>query len=147
MKSRNPFILSFGIVVLCLTGLALTRWRQRRYAALLVFVGIVLAVGVHPIDNSSPLMQPLAQHSRSSLSLALRSSTRALPLSNFGLALGIGALVTALLSTRVRWRAFAPALVVVVAVLNLPALFDGGLVDPALERDQFAVFDAGLLTA
>jgi arabinofuranan 3-O-arabinosyltransferase len=52
------------------------------------------------------------------------------------LALGIGALVTALLSTRVRWRAIAPAMVVVVAILNLPALFDGGLVDPALERDQ-----------
>ena len=136
MESGRAIITSLAIVVLCLAGLALTRWRQRRYAALLVFVGIVLAVGVHPIDNSSPLMQPLAEHSRSSLSLALRSSTRALPLSNFGLALGIGALVTALLATRVRWRALAPALVVLLAVANLPALFDGGLVDPALERDQ-----------
>ncbi|MEI8239505.1 MAG: alpha-(1-_3)-arabinofuranosyltransferase family protein, partial [Actinomycetota bacterium] len=136
MESGRAIALSFGIVVLCLCGLALTRWRQRRYAALLVFVGIVLAVGVHPIDNASPLMNPLATHSRSSLALALRSSTRALPLANFGLALGAGALVTALLATRLRWRMFAPIVVVLIAVANLPALFDGGLVDPALERDQ-----------
>ena len=37
-------------------------------------------------------MSRLAHESRSSLSLAIRSSTRALPLSNFGLALGAGAL-------------------------------------------------------
>ncbi|MEI6226871.1 MAG: alpha-(1-_3)-arabinofuranosyltransferase family protein, partial [Deltaproteobacteria bacterium] len=71
MESAKAILLSVGIVVLCLGGLACTRWVQRRYAALLVLAGIVLAVGVHPIENSSPLMRPLAENSRSSLSLDL----------------------------------------------------------------------------
>ncbi|MBI4936268.1 MAG: DUF3367 domain-containing protein [Actinobacteria bacterium] len=136
MESGRVIAISFLVVVLCAAGLAFTRWSQRRYAALLVFVGIVLAVGVHPIDNASPLMSPLAENSRSALALAIRSSTRALPMSILGFALGVGALVTALSATRFRLRALTPAFVVLLAVVNLPALFDGGLVDPALERDQ-----------
>jgi arabinofuranan 3-O-arabinosyltransferase len=136
MESGRVIAISFLVIVLCAAGLTFTRWSQRRYAALLVFVGIVLAVGVHPIDNASPLMSPLAENSRSALALAIRSSTRALPMSIFGFALGVGALVTALSATRWRLRAIAPAFVVLLAVVNLPALFDGGLVDPALERDQ-----------
>ena len=136
MESGKAIAISFALLVVCVAGLALTRWTQRRYAAMLVLVGIVLAVGVHPIDDASPLMSPLAENSRSSLALAIRSSTRALPLANFGLALGAGALVAALAATRWRARVFAPAVVVLLAIVNLPALFDGNLVDPALERDQ-----------
>lgn len=136
MESGRAIVISFAVLLIGVAGVGLTRWAQRRYAALLVLAGVVLAVGVHPIDDASPLMSPLAENSRSSLALAIRSSTRALPLSNFGLALGAGALVAALAATRWRWRAFAPALVVVLAIVNLPALFDGNLVDPALERDQ-----------
>ncbi len=136
MESGRAIAISFGLLLVCIAGLALTRWSQRRYAALLVLAGIILAVGVHPIDDASPLMSPLAENSRSSLALAIRSSTRALPVSNFGLALGAGALVAALAATRWRLRSLAPLLVVLVAVVNLPALFDGNLVDPALERDQ-----------
>jgi arabinofuranan 3-O-arabinosyltransferase len=136
MESGRALFIGFAIVVVCLLGLALVRWSQRRYAVLLVFAGIVLGAGVHPIDNASPLMRPLAENSRSTLALAIRSSTRALPMSNLGLALGIGALVTAVAGTRLRTRAFAPVLVVLVAVVNLPVLWNGGMVDPALERDQ-----------
>jgi len=136
MESGRAIAISFGLLLVCIAGLALTRWSQRRYAALLVLAGIILAVGVHPIDDASPLMSPLAENSRSSLALAIRSSTRALPVSNFGLALGAGALVAALASTRWRLRSLAPVLVILLAIVNLPALFDGNLVDPALERDQ-----------
>ena len=136
MESGRAIAISFALLLICMAGLALTRWSQRRYAALLVLAGIILAVGVHPIDDASPLMSPLAENSRSSLALAIRSSTRALPMSNFGLALGAGALVAALAATRWRMRSLAPLLVVLLAVVNLPALFDGNLVDPALERDE-----------
>ena len=136
MESGRAIAISFGLLLVCVAGLALTRWSQRRYAALLVLAGIVLAVGVHPIDDASPLMSPLAENSRSSLALAIRSSTRALPVSNFGLALGAGALVAALAATRWRLRSLAPLLVMLLAIVNLPALFDGNLVDPALERDE-----------
>ncbi|CAN5544940.1 alpha-(1-_3)-arabinofuranosyltransferase [soil metagenome] len=136
MESPALIAISFALPLFGVAGIALTRWTQQRYAALLVFVGVVLAVGVHPIADASPLMSPLAENSRSSLALALRSSARAVPLSSFGLALGAGALVAALGSTRLRWRAFAPVIVVLIAIANLPALFDGGLVDPALERSE-----------
>ncbi|HEY0519587.1 MAG TPA: alpha-(1-_3)-arabinofuranosyltransferase family protein, partial [Ilumatobacteraceae bacterium] len=140
LESGRIIAIGFALLLCCVAGIALTRWTQRRYAAMLVFTGIVLAVGVHPIDHPSPLMSKLATSSRSTLSLAMRSSTRALPLSNFGLALGAGALATvgaAIIGRRrPRLRLLVPAAVVLFAILNLPALFDGGFVDPALERDQ-----------
>ena len=136
MESGRVIAISFGLLLVCIAGIALTRWSQRRYAALLVLAGIILAVGVHPIDDASPLMSPLAENSRSSLALAIRSSTRALPVSNFGLALGAGALVAVLGATRWRLRSLAPVLVILLAIVNLPALLDGNLVDPALERDE-----------
>ncbi|MDP9464784.1 MAG: DUF3367 domain-containing protein [Actinomycetota bacterium] len=140
LESGRIIVVGFALLACCVAGIALTRWSQRRYAALLVFVGIVLAVGVHPIADPSLLMSRLATSSRSTLSLAIRSSTRALPLSNLGLALGAGALATAVsalvVQHRHRLRLLAPAAIIGLAVLNLPALFDGGFVDPALERDQ-----------
>lgn len=135
-ESGRVILVGSALLVVCVLGLTVTRWAHRGYAILLVAVGIVLAVGVHPIDDPSPLMSPVAEASRSSFALALRSSTRALPLSTFGLALGAGALVTALAGTRLRARAFAPFVVVGLAVLNLPALYTGGFVDVALERQQ-----------
>jgi arabinofuranan 3-O-arabinosyltransferase len=135
-ESGRVIMVGYALLVVCLLGLTLTRWAHRGYAILLVVVGIVLAVGVHPIDDPSPLMSPVAEASRSSFALALRSSTRALPLSTFGLALGAGALVTALAGTKLRARSFAPLLVLGLAVVNLPALHQGGFVDVALERDQ-----------
>jgi arabinofuranan 3-O-arabinosyltransferase len=137
-----PVIIAAGFaLVLCgVAGIVLTRWSQRRYAAMLVFVGIVLAVGVHPIAHSSPLMSRVATSSRSSLSLAIRSSTRALPVSNFGLALGAGALAgaaaTFLTRHRPRLRLLVPAAIAMLAITNMPALFDGGFVDPAISRQE-----------
>ena len=137
IQSGVALVVSFGLAALCMVGLWAARWSQRRFAALLVFAGIVLAVGVHPIEHASPLMSALAGNSRSSLALAIRSSTRALPMSNLGLALGAGALVTALASTRLRWRALAPGVVIALALANFPVLWNGGMVDPALERDEY----------
>ena len=136
MSSGRLIVITFAVLGVSLLGLAITRWASRRYAVLLVFVGVVLAVGVHPIDHPSPLMSPLANNSRSALSLAMRSSTRALPLSTLGLALGAGALVAAIARSHWRLRSAAPWLVGAIAIANLPALFDGGFVDPNLIHDQ-----------
>lgn len=136
MESGRVMATGFALVLLALIGLTVVRWAHRRFAALLILAGIVLAVGVHPIADASPLMSPLAENSRSALSLAIRSSTRALPVSNLGLALAIGALVTAVGATRFRLRSLAPLLVVLIAVANLPVLLNGGFVDRALERDE-----------
>jgi arabinofuranan 3-O-arabinosyltransferase len=149
MSSGRLVAVGFALLLVGLAGLAWTKWSSRRYAILLVAVGVVLAVGVHPIDDPSPLLSPFAENSRSSIALALRSSTRALPLSTLGFALGSGALVTAIrglrdrlaprarnLFVRTRAATVAALLVGLLAVANLPALFDGGFVDPILERDQ-----------
>ncbi len=149
MSSGRLVAVGFALLLVSLAGLAWTKWSSRRFAILLVAVGVVLAVGVHPIDEPSPLLSPFAENSRSSIALALRSSTRALPLSTLGFALGAGALVTAIrglrdrlaprareLFVRTRAATVAALLVGLLAVANLPALFDGGFVDPILERDQ-----------
>ena len=153
MGSGRVIAAGFILLVACLLGLAIVRWSQRRYAVLLVCAGIVLAVGVHPIGDPAPLMKPL---SGLGLSLALRSSTRAIPLSSFGLALGAGALVSAAGALRWRWRVLVPVAIAALAVLNLPSLWHRSFVDPALTRDQdppaawqeaAATLDAGNLDA
>jgi arabinofuranan 3-O-arabinosyltransferase len=144
MVSGRLIATSAALTALGLAGLTLVRFRDRRFAVLLVIVGIVIAVGVHPIDDPSPLMSPFASSSRSTLVLALRSSTRALPLSVLGLALGAGALAASV-TDRLRARSAAtplqwipPAVVVLIAIVNLPSAWNGGFVDPVLSRDQDA---------
>ena len=151
MASGRVIAVGFALLVVCLAGIACVRWAARRFAAMLVFCGIVLAVGVHPIDDPAPAVEPLAS---SGLSLALRSSTRAIPLSSFGFALGAGALVVAVRrwsaqsaatpeaprrsrSWRHRWLGVAvPVAVGALAVLNLPSLWHRSFVDPVLARDE-----------
>jgi arabinofuranan 3-O-arabinosyltransferase len=135
---QSPALIAVGLalLLLCVLGLVLVHWSQRAYASAVVLVGVLLAVGVHPIADASPLTSPLAEASRSTLALALRSSTRAVALSNFGLALGAGALVSAIGLTSLRWRAVAAPVVGCLAIVNVPALFTGRLVDPLLLHDQ-----------
>lgn len=141
LSSSPAILVSYLVPIMCLVGLVFVRWTHRRFAALLVVSGIVLAVGVHPVGDRSPLMRVLAGDDDSGLALALRSSTRALPLMMLGLALAAGALVAAAADVqlpRVTWRADAGTAVVIgaLAVANLPALWTGAFVDEALERDQ-----------
>lgn len=142
MVSRRVVAASFVLVAIGLVGLAATAWRQRRFAIALVVTGVVLAVGVHPFEDPSPLMDLLQGDGTSGAALALRSSTRAVPMLLLGLALGTGSLVAALRHVRLRRLprlAPAPLLVVAVAVIavaNLPSLVDRSYVDPALARDQ-----------
>lgn len=121
-------------------GIALGRWEHRRFAALLVGAGIVLGVGVHPIDDPSPLMSLLVGDGEGGLALALRSSTRAVPVLLIGLALGAAHVVTAVrVPGRIdprRLRLATAGAIAAVAVVALPALRNGGFVDEALERDQ-----------
>ena len=96
MASAKIIAAGFLVVLLAVAGLVLTRWRQRRYAIALVVTGVVLGVGVHPIGDPSPLMNLLLGDGEGGLALALRSSTRAVPVLGLGLALGAATLVDAL---------------------------------------------------
>ncbi len=143
MASIRVIFAGFVVLGLALAGVVTTRWAHRRYAAMLIGTGMVLAVGVHPIDDPSPLMSILLGDGEGGLALALRSSTRAIPVLLLGLALGIAMLVESVRHVRlpsiarnVRPELVLAAIVGLVAVYNLPALRTGGFVDPALERDQ-----------
>lgn len=141
LVSSPAILVSFALPLLCVAGSVVVRWAHRRFAMLLVVAGAVLAVGVHPIDDRSPLMRLLAGDDESGLALALRSSTRALPVMNLGLALAAGSLVAAtsglrLTRKRVALRPLVAGSIAALAIVNLPAVWNGAFVDPALERDQ-----------
>ena len=148
MVSGVAIVVSFLVPVVCLIALVWTRWQHRRFAALLIAAGVVLAVGVHPSDDRSPLMWVLTGGGDGGLALALRSSTRAIPVMMLGLAISGAALIDASRPIRLSWTRgklperdvrvsrVAAAVIVLLAIANLPALWTGGFVDPALDRDQ-----------
>ena len=136
MADLVPIVCGFVLVTVALVGLALVSFPARRFAIAMTFAGLVLAVGVHPFSSPSPIARLFRGDGQEGLSLALRSSTRALPLLAIGLALGTAALVDAI-GRAAGWRRIVlAATVVVVAVGNLPVLIGADLVDPALERDE-----------
>ncbi|MEX2626770.1 MAG: alpha-(1-_3)-arabinofuranosyltransferase family protein, partial [Ilumatobacteraceae bacterium] len=126
LVSGRTVAIGLLVVVIGIAGVALTRWAERRFAAMLVGAGVVLGVGLHPFDDPSPLMRLLTGGGDSGIALALRSSTRAVPMSVLGLALGAGALVAALrrfdarpLLGRITPSTTAAAAVIVLAVAGL----------------------------
>jgi arabinofuranan 3-O-arabinosyltransferase len=136
MTSLIVITAGYALLILGLFGLAATRWVHRRYALLLFVAGAALGVGVHRLDDPAPITDLLVNDTSSGLALALRSSTRAVPMMVFGLALGIGALVSAVRPSRSWQRALIPLAVVVLVVANMPSLWRHDYVDPALDRDQ-----------
>ena len=140
MVSGRLIATGFVLLLIGVAGLVATRWAHRRFAVALVAVGVVLAVGVHPIDDPSPLMDLVLGDGTSGAALALRSSTRAVPMLVLGIALGVAALVDACgalrLRHRVPWVPILTVLVAILAVANLPALTGRRWVDPAIDRDQ-----------
>ncbi|MGH9207419.1 MAG: alpha-(1-_3)-arabinofuranosyltransferase domain-containing protein, partial [Acidimicrobiales bacterium] len=108
---------SFALPALAFLSAALVRWRYRAYFVGLILVGTVLAVGIYPYNEPSPIGQLLKSAATSStVGLAMRSTDRAVPLVILGTAvlLGVG------LSALVR-RARMPGLVMVGVVTALVA--------------------------
>ncbi len=150
LASVKVMVFGVGLLAVVLSGLVFTTWQHRRYVALLIGSGLVLAVGVHPIDDPSPLMSILLGDGEGGLALALRSSTRAVPVLVFGLALSAASLVAACGSIRLPLRRARRAdrrsswtlgtvsaiVIALLAIGYLPSLRNGGFVDPQLERDQ-----------
>jgi len=150
--THNPLaiLISFAVPVLALLAASMVRWKHRGYFVTLVVLGVAVAVGAYPFDDPSPLGGMFKSFAESSsFGLALRSTSRAVPLVVLGLAvlLGVGVNAVALRwpgKVAVRWplRGFAvtgPLLavaLVVLAVVNAPALWNGGYSTKALERDE-----------
>ncbi len=141
LASSSSIVVSYLVPLLALAALTWVGWIHRRFVALLIATGLLLAVGVHPISERSPLMGLLAGDDDAGLALALRSSTRALPVMMLGVALAIAMAVQAGAPwrlPRLGWPGHhvLAGVAVVVAIVNLPSIWNGAFVDPALVRDQ-----------
>jgi hypothetical protein len=126
---------SFLVPTLCVAGAMVARWRYRTFAIGLIVVGVVLAVGTYPFTDPTPFGALIkAAGPDSTAELALRSTNRIVPLVLLGLALLLGAGITAL-TVRRRWLGWVVlALSCALIAADLPALWDGTLVAKNLER-------------
>jgi arabinofuranan 3-O-arabinosyltransferase len=133
---QNPLLIGLGFALAALAVLALVvlQWRERLWLCALVLFGIVIAVSAYPFDDPSPYGQLIKGSSGSTVVLALRSSTRALPLVLLAFTLATGALLSALRLHLPAASAVAAVAVVGLLALNLPALWNGTYVDALLRR-------------
>ncbi|MEO9223789.1 MAG: alpha-(1-_3)-arabinofuranosyltransferase family protein, partial [Acidimicrobiales bacterium] len=133
---------SFALPTLAILGGALARFRERAYFVTLVVVGTLLSVGAFPWDGSTVVPRVLRGFLTSSQAgSAMRSMPRAVPLLVLGLAVLLGAGVTALhqrLSERTnrldrRVLAVSGGLVLL-ALVNFGPGLTGGAVAGGLDR-------------
>ncbi|HEX9504518.1 MAG TPA: alpha-(1-_3)-arabinofuranosyltransferase family protein, partial [Acidimicrobiia bacterium] len=142
----------FAIPALALLAAGLIRWRHRAFFLVVALVGMVVAVGAHPYDDPSVLGGQFKSFAESSsFGLALRSTGRAVPLLALGLSVLLGCGVNAVARAGVGRgftlavfgsRAFVTrglvlaGLVMVLGVVNLPALWNGELYGSNLQRHE-----------
>jgi hypothetical protein len=133
---------SYALPFLAFAAAALVRWKHRAFFVLVAFVGFVVAVGANPYDDPSVVGGAFKSFAQSSsFGLALRSTARAIPLLALGtavlLGVGVNALAAAWSRRNVQWAGLALAgAVIVLAMVNVPALFDGSLYPDSLLRDE-----------
>ncbi|WP_421119968.1 alpha-(1-_3)-arabinofuranosyltransferase family protein [Aquihabitans daechungensis] len=129
-------LLTYVLPVLGLVGAAITRFRERTFFLLLMTVGLFLAVGAHPWDDPSPAGSVVKAFLQSDIGLSMRSLPRAAPLVVLSMSVFVGALVSAATRNHRRWARPATAGVMVLAVLSLPPLWQGQMVDSNLDRAE-----------
>lgn len=134
----NPVVmsLSFALPGLGLLGAALARFRERAFFLFLLVVGLFLAVGAHPWDDAPPAGAAVRAFLESDLGLAMRSLPRAAPLVVLSLSVFLGALIAAASAERARLARPLTAGAVAVAILALPPLWRGQMVDRNLDRAE-----------
>ena len=138
---NNLLVIAVGICLVIAGVIGLfSDHKLKRPLSMMLFVGVVLSVGAYPSDSPSPLWSYFADNPKSAISLALRSSSRAVPLIALAFAIGLGIFVikaTNYLSQRSpRLRHLAIPVVFLFICLNVPALFGGRYIDPAISRPQ-----------
>ena len=127
--------LTFAVPVLALASAVVVRWRHRGYFVLLTVVGMVLAVAAYPFSSPSPVGVVLKNlMTRTTVGMAMRSTDRAAPLVLLGVAVLLGAGVTAV-ATRRRVAGLVVGVVVcaLVAAAN-PPVWNGTTVEPRYTR-------------
>jgi hypothetical protein len=107
----------------------LARWVYRSFALALVGVGTVVAVGAYPYSHPSLIGAAIKGGSAgSTVTLAMRSVDRVVPIVVLGLALMLGSGIAAVQLRWPRVGLVAAATAVALTALNLPALWTGGII-------------------
>src|SRR5579884_612366 len=137
MTSLWLIAVSFAVPALAFVAAVAVRWRHRAYFVALVVVGTILSVGAHPFDHPSPIGAAFkATATGTTAGFALRSTNRAVPLIVLGIAVFLGAGVTALI-TRLRVAGVLAAVIVAgLGAADLPPLWLGQMVAPNLARAE-----------
>ncbi len=128
--------LSFLIPVLAIVAAALVRWRYRALFLAILVMGAFTAIASHPWSDPSLLGALFKAFTRTDAGLALRSTPRAVPLVVLGLAMLLGAGVSAVGRLRPQWSVAVSALAAVVLFANLSTLWTGQMVAANLERPE-----------
>jgi hypothetical protein len=147
MKNLALIAVSFALPILALLAAMCVRWRHRMYFVVLTVVGVAVAVGANPFDDPSLLGGVFKSFAESSsFGLALRSTSRAVPLVALSLAVLLGVGVNALAARWAgrgrQWHGVSASTLVVagvviaLAIVNLPALWTGDFYTADLTRDE-----------
>jgi arabinofuranan 3-O-arabinosyltransferase len=133
---------SLAIPAIALLSSAVIRWRARGYFALLVVLGVAIAVGAAPYEDPSPLGSIYKSFATTStIGFALRSVARAAPLMVLGLSALLAAGVSAFVAAqrdrgRPRLALATPIVIVGLCLLNAPGVWDGRYYSDYLARDE-----------
>ncbi len=119
-----------------LLGLAAARFRERLFFALLLLSGLFLAVGAHPWDDGPPAVRGMRAFLESDVGLSMRSLPRAAPLLVLAMSVFSGALLASLAAHWPKLARPLGAAMCIFAVLSLPPLWRGQLVDKNLDRAE-----------
>ncbi len=140
--TQSPALLglSYGLPALGLAAAGLARFGQRTYFVALALVGTVLAVGAYPWDDPPLVGEAFKVVLASDRGLALRSLPRAAPLVALALAVLLAAGVGAVGRARPRWALPLTAAAGVLALANLPTLWQGQMVPDNLRRDDVPAY-------
>jgi hypothetical protein len=142
--TQRPVVIvaGYALAALALLSAGFVRWRHRPFFVGLLLVGVVVAVGAHPYGSPTPLGSVFkAFATGSTVGLAMRSTARAVPLVVLAVAvlLGVGSnAVYAALRRRARpvLAMGSVAVVVVLILVNFPALVDGSYYGDNLQRPE-----------
>ena len=133
-QSLALLAVSFAVPAVAVAlGLAV-RWRYRAFAVGLVLVGAVVAVGAYPFAHPSLFGALLKRLSGGSVGLAMRSVDRIVPLVVLGLAVLLGAGLSAVHLRRPRAGLVAGLACAALIAADLPPLWSGNLIASNLDR-------------